>query len=186
MAIGIFERLIKYGKESLIKCESPFPYSNNDPYAVIKYNTGKSFETVGSTSNEWWQISVDKYFISPESYRIMTFHFSPNNSHPKSWNLSASSNNITWTIIDSQNNRDDMNVANTNFQFTIKNFETFFKYFRITLLESHGTAYGFTKRLSFREFDIYGVIQANIYATKCAKTKKNIVFVCFMILLSSR
>ena len=187
MPIGVFEKLIRSGKKSCIRCESPYPLnSNNDPSAVIEYNSVKKFETKGTITNEWWQISVDRYYISPKSYRIKTFHLGSGYSHPKSWTLSASSNNVTWMTIDNQSNVDKTNVGNTSFTFKIKNFETFFKYFRITLLESHDITNGWTKRLSFSEFDVYGAIQSVIYATRCAKSNKNISFVFLIILLISK
>ena len=181
MVVGIFERLTRHGKESLIKCESLLPLSGSDPKALIQYNSTKNFETNGSIPNEWWQISVDRYFISPKSYRIRTCNFPENNSHPKTWNLSASSNNVTWTIIDSQKDRTDTNVASTDFSFKINNFETFFRYFRITLIESH--AHSYPKRLSLNEFDVYGVIRSNIYATRCVQEKSLISFACQVVML---
>ena len=182
MAIGIFERLIRNGKRSYIKCESPFPLYGNSLFNVIEYNSGKSFETKGDISNEWWQISVDRYYISPNSYRIKTFNNDPGHTHLKSWNLSASNDNETWTIIDSQNNRADMNYPNITVQFNISNFETFFRFFRITLIESHN--HNIPKRLSFSEFDVYGVILTSIFATRCAQTRMRVNFVYFVVLLT--
>ena len=179
MPVGIFEKLIRSGKKSYIKCESPFPLSNYDPFNAINYNSWLRYETQGNVSNEWWQISVDKYYISPKSYRIKTFNNDPGHTHLKSWNLSASSNNVTWTIIDSQKNRADMNSPSISVQFNISNFETFFRFFRITLIESHNNE--IPKRLSFSEFDINGVIRSNIFATRCAQTRKQATFVYLVI-----
>ena len=175
MSLGIFEKMVKRGKKGLIKCEFPFPLGNSDPYSVINYGSGMFFETASTVSGEWWQISASGYYLSPKAYRIKTFSFASGHTHLKAWKISGSSNNVTWTIIDTQENQDELNAPNKTKEYPLKNFETFFKYIRITIVANHNPN-GYEQRLSLSEFDVYGVMQAHLYVTKCMQSKRYTTF----------
>ena len=101
MVIGVISMIINLTnnyKNILVEANNPMPLENNlksNPFNIVCYGSGKSFETNGDRKGDWVQIKVKRFRISAVSYRIKTFDWGTSFSHLKKWELRASNDNKT-------------------------------------------------------------------------------------------
>ncbi|KAK8842837.1 hypothetical protein M9Y10_025703 [Tritrichomonas musculus] len=92
------------------------------PNNVVELLTNSSYQSKDE-ENQWICFDFKERKIIPEYYSIKSCNGGPDNCHPKSWNVEASENGISWTELDRQRDctifNDDYDLINNVASFPI-------------------------------------------------------------------
>ena len=121
--------------------------SGHEPENVLVDDDKSYFQSAGSPSNQWWQISFTSP-VSISSYIIRTG--SSFSARPQDWTAAASSDNTTWKTVDT---RTGIETGNNKNQFTLSKVANY-KHFRLVLVKA--TSYQNDDTFGFTFFDCFG------------------------------
>ena len=122
----------------------------------IIYNSEEYFRSIVGGPGEWWQVSLLRKPAVISSYKIKTYYYDAGASHPKSWALSGSNDNETFTLIDLRIDDNQLNAPYQEAMYPLQREFGPFKIFRFSIIRSHNTDPDYQYRLVLNQFDIYG------------------------------
>ena len=174
MVHDIFRYLIK--KKRTVTAQAINSYTSTDPSII--FGSGQNFDSIGSSENEWIMVFTREFSFCPVSYRIKTTSWASGHSHLKSWTVHASNNNITWDILDTKDDNNELNSKYASVSYSFTNIRKSYQFIKITCIKSYDNSC--IHRLSLSEFDIDGTIKPVI---NCATLKRRTMTIPIHIII---
>lgn len=157
---GIFNHLINKSNNMIEKyvnvtCSSCFSTDFQPQNVLIYDDINKSFWSK-IMSNNWICFEFKNKKVIPSSYMIRSCNLAKGCSHPKSWVVEGSNDNVSWSIFDHVDNCQFLNGPGFThlFKFQIEQKQSFkFIRMRITDIDCYGT-----DSLMIEAFELFGTL----------------------------